>query len=98
MAALLQKHKYLKRIGILVSSMKFLHHRILKITQFTGWMQHMDLHSEVLTLQVPKNKCLYVNTIKTTSQNLYSLSSIVWTLKSTKIQGNEYETNWADKK
>jgi len=58
----------------------------------------MDLHSEVHKLQVPKNKCLYVNTIKTTSQNLYSLSSIVWTLKSTKIQENEYETNWADKK
>lgn len=98
MAALLQKHTYLKRTEILVSSMKFLHHRILKITPVTGWMQHMELHSEVHTIQVPKNKCLYVTTIKSTSQNLYSLSSIVWTLKSTKIQGDGYEKNCADEK
>jgi hypothetical protein len=78
--------------------MKFLHHRILDITPFTGWMQHMNLHSEVHTLQMPKNKCLYVNTKKSTSQNLYSLSSSVWTLKSTRIQGDVYEKNWTDKK
>lgn len=71
----------LKRTEILASSMKFYHHRILEITPFTGWMQHMDLHSEVHTLQVPKNKCLYVNTAKGTSQNLYSLSSIFLDIK-----------------
>jgi hypothetical protein len=58
----------------------------------------MELHSEVHTIQVPKNKCLYVTTIKSTSQNLYSLSSIVWTLKSTKIQGDGYEKNCTDEK
>jgi hypothetical protein len=34
-----------------------------------------------------QNKCLYVNTINSTSQNFYSLSSIVWTLKSTEYRG-----------
>lgn len=61
-------------------------------------MQHMELDSEVHAIQVLKNKCLYVNTIKSTSQNLCSLSNIVWTLKSTKIQGDGYEKNWTDEK
>lgn len=76
-----------KQTEILVPFMKFLHHRILEITPFTCWMQHMDLHSEMHTLHVPRNKCLYVNTVKSTSQNFYSSSSIVWTLQSTEYRG-----------